>query len=189
MVEKSDGSLWMWIQGLNCIAESFSYDGGHTCTLPRQSSKYFVPNSRFELGRLKSGSLPLLQNYKPKLPSPWWGGNNLIALLSRDDGEPWFDDFTVIPQSIHDEFAAAVKDNDKCVEQSLTFFYNKALTDSFKHQYAEYMRGLFEAGVPLTIGSDSHVDYLNYQEQVAKHIAPVGLTASDFSTPEFRKYD
>lgn len=89
MVEKNDGSLWMWIRGMNCIAEVFSYDGGYTWTEPRMSSKYFVPNSRFELGRLKSGNLLLLQNYKPKLPSPWWGRNNLTALLSRDDGETW----------------------------------------------------------------------------------------------------
>lgn len=124
---------------------------------------------------------------------PWYPDQFSLERFHDSDGmvrgEPWFDDFKVIPQSIHDEFAAAVKENDKCVELSLTFFYNNALTDSFKHQYAEYMRGLFEAGVPLTIGSDSHVDYLNYQEQVAKYIAPVGFTASDFSIPKFRKYD
>ena len=89
MVEKNDGSLWMWIRGMNCIAEVFSYDGGYTWTEPRMSSKYFVPNSRFELGRLKSGNLLLLQNYKPRFPSLWWGRNNLTALLSRDDGETW----------------------------------------------------------------------------------------------------
>ena len=89
MVERGDGSLWMWIRGLNCVAETFSYDGGFTWTQPRQSSEYFVPNSRFEFGRLKSGNILLLMNYKPKIPSPWWGRNNLSALLSRDDGKTW----------------------------------------------------------------------------------------------------
>lgn len=124
---------------------------------------------------------------------PWYPDN--IALERFYDsngmvtGEPWFDDFKVIPQSIHDEFAAAVKENGKCVEMNVGFFYTTIFTDHFKHQYAEYIRSLFEKGVPITIGSDSHTDYRNYQEQSEKFLAPVGFTATDFAKPKFRTYD
>lgn len=45
---------------------------------------------------------------------------------------PWFDDFSVIPKSIHEEFAAAVLDNNKIVELNTDFFVSESYTDYFK---------------------------------------------------------
>lgn len=89
MVERRDGSLMMWIRGMNCTAHTFSYDGGYTWTIPVQNLKMNLPNSRFHLGKLKSGNLLLLCNYKADMFSFFGGRNNLTALISKDDGETW----------------------------------------------------------------------------------------------------
>lgn len=44
---------------------------------------------------------------------------------------PWFDDFSVIPKSIHEEFAAAVLDNNKIVELNTDCFVSESYTDYF----------------------------------------------------------
>lgn len=89
MAELKDGTLWMWIRGLNCVAETFSHDGGYTWTAPVQSKRFIIPNSRFHFGRLKSGNLLLVANHKPDMSSFLWGRNHLTALLSKDDGKTW----------------------------------------------------------------------------------------------------
>ena len=104
-------------------------------------------------------------------------------------GAPWFDDFKVIPQSIHEEFASAVKENGKCVEMNMSFFTVPIYTDAFKHQYAEYMRSLFEMGVGITAGTDVHEVYDPQQECCAQYLEPVGFRAEDFTAPKFRVYD
>ena len=121
---------------------------------------------------------------------PWWPGmGSLLDANGQLTDEPWFGDFKVIPQSMHDEFAAAVKENGKCAEMNISFFHTSMCTDSFKHQYAEYIRGLFEQGVPITVGTDRHDDYPNLQECAARYLRPVGFTADDFSLPKFRIYE
>ena len=89
MVERSDGSLMMWIRGMNCTAQSFSYDGGHTWTVPMQNPKMNLPNTHFHFGKLKSGNILLLANYKADMFSYFGGRNNLTALISKDDGVTW----------------------------------------------------------------------------------------------------
>ncbi len=89
MAERKDGSLMMWIRGMNCTAHTFSYDGGHTWTIPVQNIRMNLPNTRFHFGKLKSGNLLLLCNYKADMFSYYGGRNNLCALLSKDDGETW----------------------------------------------------------------------------------------------------
>ncbi len=121
---------------------------------------------------------------------PWWPGfTNLLDENGQLTDEPWFGDFKVIPQSMHDEFAAACKENDKCAEMNISFFCTGMLTDKFKHQYAEYIRDLFEKGVPISMGSDRHDDYPDYQELSAQYLRPVGFTADDFALPKFRGYE
>ena len=89
MVERSDGSLMMWIRGMNCTAHTFSYDGGYTWTIPVQNLKMNLPNTRFHFGKLKSGNILLLCNYKADMFSYYGGRNHLTALISKDDGETW----------------------------------------------------------------------------------------------------
>lgn len=100
----------------------------------------------------------------------------------------WFGDFKIIPQSMHDEFAAALIENGKCAELNMYVFCTDMFSDKFKCQYAEYIRMLFEKGVSITTGSDFHDSYDDVQELCAKYLAPVGFTAKDFSRPKFREY-
>lgn len=107
-------------------------------------------------------------------------------------GEPWFDDFHVIPGSMHDEFATALLENGKCAELNMSFYNNPAFTEKFKYQYMEYIRMLFEKGVPITTGTDFHGDpgcrYEGYQEGSEKYLKSVGFTEKDFAIPKFRTY-
>lgn len=89
MVERSDGSIWMLIRGLNCVGETFSYDGGHTWTIPHQNRRLNLPDTHFYLGKLKNGDLLLLANYKADMFTYYCGRNRLTALISRDDGATW----------------------------------------------------------------------------------------------------
>ena len=49
-----------------------------------------------------------------------------------------------------------VKKNGKYVECKSHFFLTPKATDKFRRQYAEYLREMFEMGIPVTYGSDSH---------------------------------
>ena len=100
----------------------------------------------------------------------------------------WFEDFNIVPQSMHDEFAVALLQYDKCAEMNTTFFTTAWLHDKFKHQYAEYIRSLFEKGVRITVGTDSHDNYENVQELSTKYLGAVGFKAEDFSKPNLRTY-
>lgn len=102
----------------------------------------------------------------------------------------WLDDFGVIPESMHDEFASALIRNDKAAELNMNFFLSEAYTDKFRHQYAEYFRGLFEKGVRITTGSDYHDNrtYDRIHELSEIYLRPLGFRAEDFSKPKLRKY-
>ena len=95
----------------------------------------------------------------------------------------------MVPQSMHDEFGAALLAHDKCAEMNISFFRTEWASDKAKHQYAEYIRGLFEKGVHITTGTDNHDCYENEQELARKYLAPVGFKAEDFSKPKFRVYE
>lgn len=91
VVEKLDGSLWMLIRGMNCTGESFSHDGGRTWTPAVPFGALPLPNTHFAFGRLKSGNLLLVANYKADMFSYFVGRNHLTALISTDDGKSWGD--------------------------------------------------------------------------------------------------
>ncbi|MBE6930832.1 MAG: hypothetical protein E7463_11170 [Ruminococcaceae bacterium] len=125
---------------------------------------------------------------------PWWGlWTPAIHFETLRTGKPtekaWYQDFRVIPQSMHDEFAAAVLENGKCVEMNMSVLRSGNYSDTFRHQYVEYMRMLYEKGVPVTTGTDSHDAYENHQTLYAKYLSPAGFRAGDFSKPKFRVYD
>ena len=83
------------------------------------------------------------------LGHPWWNGSGI-----------WYDDFSVIPHSMNMDIAAALKENKKYVEFNGDYLFDKRITDKYRAQYAEFIRELFEMGVPVTFGSDSHNVYV-----------------------------
>lgn len=118
---------------------------------------------------------------------PWWIYMSVFVKNGMQAG-PWFDDFSIIPQSIHEEFAAAVLENKKMVELNTDFFVSGSYTDYFKKQYAEYICMLHEKGIPITIGSDLHGNYTAHHDEVRRYMEPLGFTKETFATPNFREY-
>lgn len=125
---------------------------------------------------------------------PWWGlWTPEIHFETMRTGKPtekaWYQDFKVIPQAVHDEFAAAVLENGKCVEMNMSALRSGNYSEKFRHQYVDYIRMLFEKGVPITPGTDSHDTYENQQALYATYLQPAGFCPEDFSKPNFRKYE
>lgn len=116
---------------------------------------------------------------------PWWW----MGHWQEKDGNyrtgPWFDDFRSIPQSLHDEFAAAVLQHGKAVEVNLhAQLLNHQYPEAYKRQYLEYIAGLKAKGVRLSIGSDHHAQHHRYEgsdiAQAEAMLATVGITDVDF---------
>ncbi len=108
---------------------------------------------------------------------PWWW----MGYWKDDDGcyrgDPWIDDFGKIPASIHDEFAAAAVEHGTLVEANINgTLCNPAYPEAFGRQYAEYLAGLKERGVRLSLGSDCHSPrYTATFERAASLLEAVGI--------------
>ncbi len=93
----------------------------------------------------------------------------------------WYDDFSVVPKSAHEELAAALKEKNKLVEMNVDMILTPHASERFRRQYAEYMRFLFEAGVRVTYGSDAHNKYPDLREELTPYLEAVGFRDGDFS--------
>lgn len=87
----------------------------------------------------------------------------------------WYEDFSVIPQSMNLELAAALKENGKYAECNGCFFRSPKTSEKFRNQYAEFLRLLFETGIPITYGSDTHSVYANGHEAAAPYLEKAGF--------------
>ena len=104
------------------------------------------------------------------LGHPWYHGKGI-----------WYEDFSVIPRSMNADIAAALKENKKYVECNSHFFYDERTTEKFRHQYAEFLRGLFEMGISVTYGSDSHVGYEDNRTKTEYYLAAAGFSFGDIA--------
>jgi histidinol phosphatase-like PHP family hydrolase len=104
------------------------------------------------------------------LGHPWYIGNGL-----------WHEDFSVIPHSMNMDIGAALKENGKYVECNSHFFTDGRTTERFRVQYAEFLRELFEMGIPVTYGSDSHDGYADCRPYVEKYLSAAGFVDGDIS--------
>lgn len=105
------------------------------------------------------------------LAHPWYNGRAL-----------WYEDFSMIPRSMKTELAAALKENGKYVECNEGVLCDKRTTELFRHQYAEFMRELFEMGIPVTYGSDSHSVYAPDVKEMEHYLLSAGFRDGDIST-------
>jgi histidinol phosphatase-like PHP family hydrolase len=88
---------------------------------------------------------------------PWWWMGAWMDSDNMYRTDPWLDDFGRIPQSMHEEFAATVREHGKVVEINLeAMLLSPQYTESFARQYLEYIAWMRDAGVVLSIGSDCH---------------------------------
>ncbi len=104
------------------------------------------------------------------LGHPWYHGKRI-----------WYDDFDVIPRTMKLELAAALKENGKYAECNSQFFDVKKTTEKFRAQYADFLRELFEMGIPITYGSDSHHTYEDLRPGVEKYLSASGFVDGDIS--------
>ncbi len=91
VVELTDGRLWMLTRTSYGVGQAFSEDQGRTWT-PIEPSGHTGPNSRIFIRRLKSGRILLINHVNPTYqtnPKSWNARNNLMAMLSEDDGKTW----------------------------------------------------------------------------------------------------
>ncbi len=118
---------------------------------------------------------------------PWWWMGHWQDSNGNYSVEPWFDDFGVIPRSMHDEFAAAVIESGTKVEMNIgANLLNPHYPEGFVPAYLEYLAALQSQGVCLSIGSDCHsarydVDF----EMVAEMLERAGIV-DDFWSLEPR---
>jgi len=90
-VELNDGRLWMLTRTRHGIGQAFSSDGGKSWS-DAGFSGHSGPNSRFFVRRLQSGRILLINHVNPTYqtsPKDWSVRNNLMAMLSEDDGKTW----------------------------------------------------------------------------------------------------
>lgn len=104
------------------------------------------------------------------LGHPWYHGKRI-----------WYDDFSRIPRSMNDDLAAALLENGKYVECNESFFRVEQATEKFRYQYAEFLRELFEKGLPITFGSDSHNCFNDNRADVERYLTAAGFKDGDFS--------
>ncbi|MBS3764843.1 MAG: hypothetical protein KGZ25_16200, partial [Planctomycetes bacterium] len=88
---------------------------------------------------------------------PWWWAGHWKDSEGKYTAEPWFDDFSVIPKCMHNEFAAAARSHNTAVEINVSAnLLNPTYPDGFADQYMKYLAELQSQGVLLSIGSDCH---------------------------------
>ena len=98
-----------------------------------------------------------------------------------------YDDFSIIPVSMREEFFAALKQHGKAMELNLRFF-TKKYNEKWNREYSEFARAAFEYGIPVTIGTDCHgPTYADPNESYEQCLKAVGFTSADFSRPRFGK--
>ena len=104
------------------------------------------------------------------LGHPWYNGKGA-----------WYDDFSRIPRSMNNELAAALKENGKYVECNNGVLSAAHASEKFRRQYAEFIRELFEMGIPVTYGSDSHKAYNVAYDKAEAALADVGFVEGEIS--------
>ena len=104
------------------------------------------------------------------LGHPWYHGEGI-----------WYDDFSLIPRSMNRDIAQALKSHGKYVECNAHFFCSKMTSEKFRFQYADFLRELFEIGIPVTYGSDAHHNYPDLRATVEKYLSKAGFKDGDLT--------
>jgi hypothetical protein len=86
---------------------------------------------------------------------PWWWRTDFHTPGGSIEFR-WLEDFSIIPESMHDEFAAAVREHGKIVEINTTMTMPKSYSEPWCERYRDYLAYLREAGCRFSIGGDSH---------------------------------
>lgn len=112
----------------------------------------------------------------------WLACDERVTILGHPWCNPiWYDDFSVISRSMNLDIAAALKENGKYVECNQAVLCSSKASERFRKQYAEFLRELFEMGIPITYGSDSHKEYAAKHHMAEQYLTEVGFVDGDIS--------
>lgn len=112
---------------------------------------------------------------------PWWWMGHWADEDGNFPGDPWLGDFTVIPKSMHQEFAAAAIENDTAVEINISAnLLNKRYPEGFAARYLEYIADLQSQGVKLSIGGDCHSSHYDVAFEKASEMIEAAGIKDDF---------
>lgn len=115
---------------------------------------------------------------------PWWWMGEWQDADGMFRTLPWFDDFRIIPTSIHREFAAAIIENSKAVEINAEMLLCVEYPGHFAEQYLDYLAFLKSCGVTFAIGSDAHKPvHLTRVREIEKFVDVLGLTSEHLWRP------
>ena len=109
---------------------------------------------------------------------PWWWMGHWMDKAGNYPAEPWFDDFRIIPRTMHHEFAAAALEHDTAVETNIqAILLNPHYPERFVSQYMEYLVELQSQGVRLSMGSDCHAAHYDIDfEKAGQMLESAGIT-------------
>jgi len=114
---------------------------------------------------------------------PWWWRAEFATACGVPVPFPWLEDFSIIPRSMHDEFAAAARENGKRVEINASNMLTRNYSERWHEEYLEYLVGLKQAGCTFATGSDSHgPDYDPPPQRMTDILVRAGFTEDDFWT-------
>ncbi|MHB8996113.1 MAG: PHP domain-containing protein [Armatimonadota bacterium] len=112
---------------------------------------------------------------------PWWWMGKWQDADGLYRTEPWLGDFNQIPDSMHEDFAAAAVEHNTAIEINISaMLQNSQYEERFSRQYLEYVALLEQCGVTFSLGSDCHkatydIDFARAAEQLAS----LGITDDD----------
>lgn len=114
---------------------------------------------------------------------PWWWMGHWKDNSGKYSSLPWFDDFSVIPDWMHEEFAVTAVKNNKTVEINAgAILLNGGYPEIFKKNYIAYLQKLKSFGVRFSLGSDAHkLDDIGNTLKLEKMLA--GLMPFSLWTP------
>ncbi|NIA21293.1 MAG: hypothetical protein GWP05_04845 [Anaerolineaceae bacterium] len=158
----------------------------------RLGIRYVIAGSHWPLGaRMKADSC--VRSYHRQnmflaehpqvdiIAHPWWWRTTFHKANGEVAPFRWLDDFSIIPQSMHDEFAAAARENGKAVEINASITFSDGYGQRWRRQYDEYLIFLRESGCMFSTGSDSHeADYKRWPEGFSDHLSSLGFTEEHF---------
>jgi hypothetical protein len=110
---------------------------------------------------------------------PWWWRKQYFTPTETIEFL-WLADFSVIPRSMHDEFASAVRQHGKRVELNASNISTEQPLTRRAEQYLEYLAGLKAAGCRFAVGSDSHAaEYRPQTPRLAEVLTRYGFDEAD----------
>ena len=116
---------------------------------------------------------------------PWWWMGHWQDKDGMYRTKPWLDDFSVIPESMHLEFASALTAHNTAVEiNAHACLLNPSYPTTFRSQYMEYLMLLKDEGVQFSVGSDSHDErYSGAVHRIEGNLNRLGIGEEDLWRP------